>query len=114
MFTIAKFNQITFDVDTTDFEFCKLKDLYDPKHPDTVFQCNGLFIHKSDLGDSPVLICGDLGKLVNIPAHKVKTFQSILWDDDAVKAIREGKVGFKIYTYKARGKICYSINFVDL
>lgn len=116
MFSISKFNKVTFDIDTTNFEYCKLQDLYDEKQPDTVFAVDGLMVHNSPLGDSPVIICAELGKLVNIPAHKAATFRDILQDEDAITAIKEGKVGFKIYQYTDRlyKRTCYSINFVDI
>lgn len=109
------YNKVTFSVNTEGFEYCKLKDLYEPKAKEQkTHVLNGLFVNKSPLGESPVFICAELKKLVNIPSHLADTCKTILSDCDAVQAIEEGKVGFYIYSYEARGKECYSIRFVDL
>lgn len=109
-----QFNKVTFSVDTTGFEYCKLKDLYTEKTKDKVYPLDGLFVNKSPLGLSPVFICSGLKKLVNAPSHLAETCQRILSDSDAIDAIERGKVGFTIYPYTARGKECYGIKFVDL
>ena len=31
-----------------------------------------------------------------------------------VQAIKDGKVGYTIYTYESHAKTCYGINFVDM
>lgn len=109
------FNKVTFSVNTEGFDYCKLKDLYEPKSKEQrIFVLDGLFVNKSPLGESPVFICAPLKKLINIPSHMTDTCKAILRDSDAVQAIEEGKVGFTIYTYEARGRECYSIRFVDL
>ena len=108
------FNKVSFSVDTTGFDYCKLKDLYDTKHKEKVFTLNGLFVSPSPLGESPVFICADLKKLVNIPSHLTSTAKAILSDVDAVETIERGKVGFSIYTYESHKKECYGVKFVDL
>lgn len=109
-----QFNKVTFSVDTTGYEYCKLKDLYNAKTKDKVYRLDGLFVNRSPLGLSPVFICSDLKKLVNIPSHLTETAQAILSDVDAVEEIEGGKVGFTIYTYESHKKECYGIKFVDL
>ncbi len=109
-----QFNKVTFSVDTTGFEYCKLKDLYTEKTKDTVYHLDGLFVNKSPLGLSPCFICAELKKLVNAPAHLAETCQRILSDAEAVDAIESGKVGFTIYPYTARNKECFGVRFVDL
>ena len=114
-FSFAKqFNKVTFSVDTTGFEYCKLSELYDKKNENETIKIDGIFVNKSPLGYSPVAICADKKKLVNLPSHLTETARAILADSDAVAAIENGKVGFTIYEYEARGKQCYSIKFVDL
>lgn len=108
-----QFNKVTFSVDTTGFEYCKLAELYNEKKPETL-KLDGIFVNKSPLGFSPVAIVADKKKLVNLPSHLTETARAILADTDAVTAIENGKVGFTIYEYEARGKQCYSIKFVDL
>lgn len=113
-FSFAKhYNRVTFSVDTTGFKYCKLSDLYNEKTPETI-KIDGIFVNKSPLGFSPVAICADKKKLVNLPSHLTETARAILADADSVTAIENGKVGFTIYTYETRGKQCYSIKFVDL
>ena len=57
MVTFAnKFNKITFDIDTTNFEYIKLADIFNSKEnggKDVVHPVNGVYVHKSQLGDSP-------------------------------------------------------------
>lgn len=108
-----QFNKVTFSVDTTGFEYCKLSGLYNAKKPETL-KLDGIFVNKSPLGFSPVAIVADKKKLVNLPPHLTETARAILANEDAVKDIENGKVGFTIYEYEARGKQCYSIKFVDL
>lgn len=117
MFTITKYNRVMFNVDTTDFEYCKLSDLFND--PSTVYDVDGLLLMshktKSQFNNvSPVIICSDLKKLVNIPIHMEKIFREILQDDEAIDAIKGGRVGFKIRKYTDKyGSERYSINFID-
>lgn len=109
-----QFNKVTFSVDTTGFEYKKLKELYTPETKETVYKLNGIFVNQSPLGFSPVAIVADSKALVNLPAHLTETARKILADSDAVQAIETGKVGFTVYEYEARGKQCFSIKFVNL
>ena len=112
----SKFNKTSFGIDTTEFKYVKLSDLYnspDCGGGDIIHSINGLFVHKSQLGDAPVCIDADARILVNLPAHTTETIREILADSDAVQAIKDGKVGYVIYEYDSHGKKCYGINFVD-
>lgn len=110
----SRFNKSTFGIDTTDFGYVKLADKYAADGGDVVHTINGLYVHKSPLGDSPVIIDEGKKELVNIPSHLAETFREILADDEAVDAIKSGKVGYTIYEYESHNKKCYSVNFVDL
>lgn len=113
----SKFNRTTFDIDTTDFQYTKLADIFNSENEggkDVVHQINGLYAHKSQLGDSPVIIDEENKRLVNLPSHTAETVREILADDEAVQTIKDGKVGYTIYEYESHGKKCYSISFVDL
>lgn len=110
----AQFNKVVFSVDTKGYEYAKLSTLYDKKHADKVYTLNGLWVSKSPLGESPVFIVSDLKKLVNMPQHLTETARQILSNEEAVKAIEQGKVGFTVYEYEARKKTCYGIKFVDI
>lgn len=113
----SKFNKTTFGIDTTNFPYVKLADIYNNEKEggkDVIHKINGLYVHKSQLGDSPVIIDSECNRLVNLPSHTAETIREILADDEAVQAIKDGKVGYTIYEYESHGKKCYSITFVDL
>lgn len=112
----SKFNKTSFGVDTTDFKYIKLADLYNaPENggKDTVHPINGAWVRKSPLGDSPVIIDSTNKVLVNLPGHLSETIREILSDSEAVEMIKANKVGYTIYEYESHGKKCYSITFVD-
>jgi hypothetical protein len=114
-----KFNKAAFNVDTTDFEYCKLKDLWDAtaateNRPQPVYRLDAVYVNKSQLGDSPLAICAEIGKMVNLPTHTAATCREIIADADAVNDIKDGKVGFTIYEYTAKGKTCYGVKWVDI
>lgn len=113
----STFNKTTFGIDTTDFQYTKLADIFNSEYEggkDVVHKINGLYVHKSKLGDSPVIIDEENKRLVNLPSHTAETVREILADDEAVETIKAGKVGYTIYEYESHGKKCYSISFVDL
>lgn len=113
----SKYNKTTFGIDTTDFQYTKLADIFNSQNEggkDVVHKINGLYVHKSRLGDSPVIIDEENKRLVNFPSYIAGTVREILADDEAVQAIKDGKVGYTIYEYESRGKKCHSISFVDL
>lgn len=112
----SKHNKSNFDVDVTNFQFVKLADIYKSKKEggkDVIHDCNGLWVHKSELGDSPVCIDAKNKRLVNFPSHVSDEIRDILSDPDDVQAIKDGKVGYTIYEYESHGKTCYSIRWVD-
>lgn len=114
-FSFAKsFNKTTFDIDVTDFEYVKLSALYNAAAPQTVYKVNAMWVTKSPLGDSPVFVCAELGKLVNMPQHTAAMVREIVSNTEAVEAIKNGKVGFTVYEYESHGKKCYNVRFVDL
>lgn len=110
------FNKTNFGIDTTDFPFVKLADIYNGEKDgggDVVHPINGMYVHKSHLGDSPVIIDAENKRLVNLPAFTGDTVREILANSDAVDAIKANKVGYTIYEYESHAKKCYSITFVD-
>lgn len=113
----SKLNKPTFDVDTTDFNYIKLADLYKSKKhggKDTIHTIDGVFINQSQFGPSPVVINVEHKALINIPNHMAGAFEEILADPELVQMVKDGQAGFTIYTYESHGKVCYSINFADL
>lgn len=114
-FSFAKtFNKVNFSVDITDFEYIKLAALYNAETPNAIYRLNGLWINKSPLGENPVLIVAERGKLVNAPQHLTTTAREILNNKDAVAAIENGNVGFAVYEYESHNRKCYSVRFCDL
>lgn len=112
----STFNKTSFDIDTTDFPFVKLADIYNSDKDgggDVVHPINGTYVHKSKLGDSPVIIDAKNKRLVNLPQFTCDTMREILANSDAVDAIKADKVGYTIYEYESHGKKCYGITFVD-
>lgn len=110
----SKFNKgVSFDIDTKGFTYVKLSDLHS-EDPKAVHKIDGLFINKGKLETQPVFINADKKQLVNIPSHLTETAREILADNDAVNDIKNGKVGFTIYTYESHGKTCYGVKFADL
>lgn len=108
-----KFNKVGFGIDTKDYTYCKLAELY-AEDPKAVRPINGIYINNTPLGASPVIIDAAAKRLVNLPQHTAITCSAILADPEAVQAIKDGKVGYTIYEYEARGKKCYSIHYVDM
>lgn len=112
----STFNKTSFGIDTTDFPFVKLTDIYNSEKEGggaVVHPINGMYVHKSQLGDSPVIIDAEHKRLVNIPPFTGDTVREILANRDAVDAIKANKVGYTIYEYESHAKTCYAITFVD-
>lgn len=112
-FSIANYNKNLFEVDTTNFEYKKLSEIYTGK-PE-IFILNGFYINdKGKYGEQFIAIVSEFKILVNIPKHLNVTFSAMQSDLEAIEAIKAQKVGFYIRPYSAQGKLCYTITFVDL
>lgn len=104
-----------FDVDTTNFQYESLADLYNTYGKEKVYPLTAIYINtKSKFGEAPVFATDE--GFVNAPSHMLDTAKEILADDEAVADINSGKVGFEIYPYKAEkfNRDCFGINFVDM
>lgn len=123
-----------FDIDTSDFEYCSLEELFEEKSiqvpatdddgnitGDLEVVCNenfkvfGLYINDKSMFDpQPIVALED--RYVNLPAHLYKTAVEILSNPRAIDAIKKGHVGFQIEKYyqKRHKKDCYSIRWVDM
>lgn len=112
-FASKRNKNVRFDVDTNGFEFKKLADLFTKYGKDKQYGVKGLFINtKGKYGSNPVAILENC--FASLPSYMVSDVKSILSDSEDVTSIKEGKVGFTIYTYESHGKTCYSINWVDM
>lgn len=112
----STFNKTSFGIDVAEFPFVKLTDIYNNEKEggdDVVHPINGMYVHKSKLGDSPVIIDAENKRLINLPQFISGTVSDILSNSDAVDAIKDNKVGYTIYEYDSHAKKCYGITFVD-
>lgn len=123
-----------FDIDTSDFEYCSLEELFEENASEQPildengdetgetesvcieqFKIYGLYINDKSMFDpQPIVALAD--RYVNLPAHLYKTAVEILNNPRAIDAINRGHVGFTIEKYyqKRYNKECYSINWVDM
>lgn len=112
-----------FDIDTSEFDYKKLEELYAEQAVDEStgemieekYKVRGIYINTKSLYEvSPVAALDDC--YVNLPAHTLDACQDMLKDPLAVKAINEGHLGFIIEKYhqKRYDKDCYSVEWVDL
>lgn len=112
----STFNKSSFGIDVKEFPFVKLSDIYSSEKEggnDVVHPINGMYIHKSKLGDAPVIIDAENKRLINLPQFISETVRDILANSEAVDAIKDNKVGYTIYEYESHSKKCYGITFVD-
>lgn len=114
---MSKYNKggVTFEVDIKDFKFVTLEDLF--KRGPSVYPVDGIYINKKGaFNDHPVIISATNKMLVDLPAHQTETVIEILSDDEAVSAIKAGKVGFSVRSYEQKKykKTCYDINWEDI
>ena len=103
-----------FDVDTSEYEYQSLEELYTGDE-NQIFQVCGIYINtKSQFGDAPVIATDFC--YVNLPQHMLQVCNEILNDPKAIRAINEGRVGFTIYQYEQKrfGTKCYSIRWCDV
>lgn len=121
-----KFNKSRlFNVDTSKFEYYNLEDLYnealeqgdgDAGYADeVVYKICGVYINTKSLYDpAPVIALSD--RYVNLPSHMTQTCIDMLADPTCIKAINDGKCGFRIYQYEQKryNKTCYSVEWCDI
>lgn len=109
---------IQWGIDTKDFEYFKLEDLYEKDGKDATYQLCGVFINRNktekelkEYGPSVVAILGD--KLVNLPSHMADEVKEIMGDEEDVADIKAGNVWFRIRSYESHGKTCYSPDWLE-
>lgn len=121
-----KFNKSRlFDIDTSNFEYCNLEDLYHDaltrcdgdtvEASEVVYTIRGVYINTKSLYDpAPVIATDDC--YVNLPSHMTETCMAMLADPACIKAINEGRCGFTIYQYEQKryNKTCYSVEWRDI
>lgn len=111
-----------FDIDTSDFEYKKLEELWNENSEivaeeevcTKVFPVCGLYLNRKSMYDPQPVVATD-ECYVNLPANMFDSALEILSDPRAIAAINNGKVGFQIdkYYQKRYEKYCYSVIWVD-
>lgn len=105
-----QFERIDWGVDTKDFVFKKIKDIYEETN---VVQVFGFFFTKSEnYGLQPNAILKDC--LLNLPTHQKDNISELLKNKEAVEAIKRGECSLKFREYQSKyNKTCYEIEFIN-
>lgn len=117
--SFASFNkERLFDIDTTDFEYAKLADLFELNGEDHEYQLLGLYIGTKSEFDPETPIGAIEGSYVNFPQFQLSEVKAMLDSRQAIAAIRNGVAGFRIesYTKKLKSgakKQCYKAVWID-
>lgn len=112
MFDFEKYNKTGFTVNTEGFEYKNLMTLH-AEDPDRTYVVRGIYINdKGKYGPSPLFATDSC--YVNLPSHLLEICKELRADREAVNAINEGHMGFKIYPYEANGSVYYSVELVNL
>lgn len=104
-----------FDVNTAEFEYKNLKELFEKNGADCKYRLLGFYINnKSKFGAAPVAICE--GFFANLPSHELDTVKEMLADPETVQDIKAGTCGFVIEPYKSKnfGTDCLGVRWCDL
>lgn len=116
----SRFNKSRqFDIDTSDFDYIKLKDLYERDGEGQIYILRGVYIGtKSEYADESPLAAID-GFYVNLPQFQLSDIKEMLESGAAIKAINNGEAGFTIeeYTKKLKTgkfKTCYKAIWEDI
>lgn len=104
------FEKIEWGVNTNDFVFKKIEDIYEETN---VVQVLGFFFVKSkNYGLQPVAILKDC--LLNLPTHKRDIISEMLKDKEAVKSIKKGECGLVFRQYRSKyNKDCFDVDFCN-
>lgn len=111
-----------FNANLNGLEFIKLEDVFKMSEDEKavsgrkpIYKITGIFINsKSKYGPRPFVSTPDF--LVDLPTHMLETTRQMLADDELIKEVNEGKVGFTVRAYYSNKyhKDCFSINFEDI
>ena len=115
-YSFAKFNkERLFDIDTTEFDYCDLEDLYNENGEGAVYPVRGLYIGTKSNYDPETPILATDKEYVNLPVHQLSEVKAMLADKRAIEGINAGACGFKIEKYyqKRFKKDCYAAIWGD-
>lgn len=110
MFNFSKFNkERLFTVDTSDFDYTSLEDLYNANGANEVYKLCGAYIGTKSLYDPEAPMIATDKEYVNLPVHQLSEIKAMLADKQAIKAINDGEAGFVIDSFyqKRFQKTCY-------
>lgn len=110
----SKYNKVTFDYQIPEgVPYVRLAEIREKFGTDAVIPIRALYINKkSKYGNAPV-VATDKG-LVNLPHHLCDVAVEMLADEEFIKAVNEGKIGFKTYEYQTSYGTALSVEWVDL
>jgi hypothetical protein len=112
-----KFNRSTprYKVRINHPAYTSLADLYRENGQDHVYCICAVFINEKGRFGPQGAVAIDENTIVNLPPHLLEACQEMRADNEATEAINNGQAGFSIYTYESKsGRLCYSVNWVDL
>lgn len=109
---------VDWGIDTKDFEYFNLQQLFEMNGEDEQYNLRGVFINSNktpqelkDYGPSVVGILPD--RFINLPSHMLEEVKEIMSDEEDIEDIKAGNVFFTIRTYESHGKTCYSPNWLE-
>ena len=110
-FNKNQFEKIEWRIDTKNFPFKKISDLYEEGITKQV--CRGFFFSKSkDFGLQPNAILSDC--LLNLPTHLKDVVSEVLKDKEAVESIKRGELTLVFRKYDSKyKKDCYTVEFAN-
>ncbi|MBO7733563.1 MAG: hypothetical protein J6S67_13445 [Methanobrevibacter sp.] len=114
-FSFASFNKKRFDVDTTDFDYKDLEDLYNADGDGAVYLIKGIYIGTKSKFDPETPIIATDECFVNIPVHQLQDIKDMLACDDIVEEVNNEHCGFTIqpYIHPEYQVQCYQAVWVD-
>lgn len=96
-------------VDTTNFNYIKLSELFSGNDPETVYTVLGCYQHDGQYGLESVVIID--GFMVNLPHHLNEDVKAIM---DNIDIIENHKLGFKIVPYTSKYGKFFTVQWIDL
>lgn len=109
-------NALDWGVNTENFDYLNLKDLFEKYGANNRIQLLGVYVNPhTKYGEQPVAIIS--GHYVNLPRHLLNVVKAIREDPETVEQIKSGRAAFTVYAYedtKNGSGIQYSIRFEDV
>lgn len=110
-FSFSNFNkERLFDIDTSEFDYLSLEDLYKRDGKGTVYTVRGAYIGTKSKFDPEVPMVAIDDCYVNLPVHQLDEIKAMLADRRAIDGINKGQAGFVIEEFyqKRFEKTCYA------